>query len=289
MAATKSDQIKRGVVVTGSANGIGRATAEACVARGDRVVLLDIDGDAAARVSNEIGGVGGFACDVANPDDVAAAARMAKELLGDLHLVVHAAGVIGPPRSAVRSAINDLRWVIDVNVVGTMAVAVAFGSLLVDQKVDGHMVFFGSEHSLGVPHLGAAAYTASKHAVLGFADVMRRELPEHVRLSVVCPGIVSTSLWRASERRQDAYGGAKEAPASTGELMQRGMPPERVAQAILDGVAAREFLIVTHGHVLAYAEERIDIVRQAFARQLPDGDDGRYEIAKMTSPRGDRS
>lgn len=272
---------QRGVVVTGGASGIGRATAEACIARGDRVVLFDLDGATTAAVSAEIGAVGGFACDVADPDAVAAAASLSQELLGTIHLVVHAAGVVGPPKSAVRSAIADQRWVIDVNVIGTMAVGGSFGSLLVDQDVAGHLVFFGSEHSLGVPHLGIAAYTASKHAVLGYADVLRRELPEHVGVSVVCPGIVATTLWRSSERRQQAYGGAKQAPTNGGDLMERGMAPEHVAQAILRGVAADEFLIVTHGHVLALAEERGDIVRDAFARQMPDGDDGRYEIARM--------
>ena len=280
-AADSPDPGGRGVVVTGGANGIGRATAEACIALGDRVLLLDLDGGKAAAVSDEIGGADGFECDVADPDAVLASARRAQAVLGTIHLVVHAAGVIGPPRSAVRTSVADQRWVLDVNVIGTIAVAGAFGSLLVDQDVPGHMVFVGSEHSLGVPHVGSAAYTASKHAVLGYADVLRRELPDHVHVSVVCPGIVATSLWRSSERRQAAYGGAQPPPANGATMMQRGMSADQVAQAILRGVDAKEFLIVTHGHVLGLAEERFENVRQAFARQMPDGDDGRYDLARM--------
>ncbi len=277
----------RGVVVTGGASGIGRAVAEACVARGDRVLLFDIDGDAAAAASVDIGGAGGFGCDVADPDAVQAAAATAQRTLGTIELVVHAAGVVGSPRSAVKSSISEQRWVLDVNVLGTIAVAGAFGSMLVAQDHPGHLVFFGSEHSLGVPHLGSAAYTASKHAVLGYVDVLRRELPDHVHVSVVCPGIVATTLWRSGERRQEAYGGATQAPPNTGAMMARGMPAEQVALAILHGVERQEFLIVTHGHVLGLAEERFAAIRDAFANQLPDGDDGRYEMSRIMAAPSD--
>ena len=268
------------VVVTGAASGIGRGIAEAAVQRGDRVVLVDLDGAAAAAVAEDSGAVESLACDVTDPEAVGTAVDRTWTALGGLDLVVHAAGVsVGGPVLDATPA--DLRFVTDVNVLGTFYVAQAFARRLVDQPSPSRIVLVGSEHSLGVPHLYSAAYTASKHAVLGYADVLRRELPEHVGVSVLCPGLVATDLWRSDERRGAAYGGPRQVRASMGRVMESGMPVSEIAAAVLRGVDEDEFLIVTHGHARRHARERFEQIDAAFDRQAPDEADDRYDIRRI--------
>ncbi|GAB2869535.1 hypothetical protein GCM10027026_19900 [Myroides odoratimimus subsp. xuanwuensis] len=254
------------MVVTGATRGIGAAVAAACAERGDRVVGIDLDG-------------ADLACDVADPDQVEAAARAAYDALGGIDLVVHAAGVSVGGRAVTQSAI-DARFVVDVNLLGTVHVAQSFGRRLVAQESPSRLVLVGSEHSLGVPHLYSAVYTATKHAVLGYADVLRRELPDHVGVTVLCPGLVATDLWRSDERRSASYGGPREAGPDSGAVMAQGMPAADVADRLLAGIDAEEFLVVTHGHAVRFAEERWATVRDAFGRQAPDADD-RYALGRL--------
>jgi len=130
----------------------------------------------------------------------------------------------------------------------------------------------GSEHSLGVPHLHGGVYTASKHAVLGLSDVLRRELPSNIGLSVLCPGVVRTEFWNAARHRPEALGGA---PAASDEIAKEvighGMDANEIARRCICGVERGDFLIVTHPHARAFAEERWNLVREAFDAQAPSG------------------
>jgi NAD(P)-dependent dehydrogenase (short-subunit alcohol dehydrogenase family) len=270
----------RNVVVTGGASGIGRAVASACAARGDSVVVLDIDIDAAQRVANEISAVAARECDVADADATAAAASAAFQLLGSVDLVMHAAGVVVSGKTSMETPLQHQRWIIDVNLMGTIHVLAAFVPFMVEQSTPSHIVVTGSENSVGVPHLRAAAYTASKHAVLGYADVLRRELPEHVRLSVLCPGLVATDLWRSPEHRQVTYGGADPPHEGAGAMMALGMPADEVAAAVLRGIEQGEFLIMSHDHLRDLAKERYDAIVAAIDRQVPDLG-GRYALDRV--------
>lgn len=255
------------VVITGATHGIGRAVAEACIARGDRVLGIDLAGS-------------DIACDISDPTQVEFATAAAFDELGSVDVVVHAAGVSVSGR-AVSATPDDARFVVDVNLLGSMYVAQSFGRRLIAQSSPSRIVFVGSEHSLGVPHLYSAMYTATKHAVLGYADVLRRELPDQVRVSVLCPGLVATDLWRSEARRPEAYGGPRNVDPSSGTLVAQGMAAEEVASRLLAGIAADEFLIVTHDHARRYADERYAAVAGAFERQAPDAGDDRYALGRL--------
>jgi NAD(P)-dependent dehydrogenase (short-subunit alcohol dehydrogenase family) len=71
----------------------------------------------------------------------------------------------------------------------------------------GWLLVTASEHSVGVPHPGNGAYTISKHAVLGLADVLRSELPSQIGISALIPGLVATGLSRSGIHRPIAFGG----------------------------------------------------------------------------------
>jgi len=223
-------------------------------------------------------------CDVADPDSVAEAAEAAMAHLGDVSFVMHAAGVVLSGDTSLGTPLQHQRWVFDVNVMGTIHVLATFVPRLVAQSLTSTIVVTGSENSLGTPHIRAAAYTASKQAVLGYADVVRRELPEHVRLKVLCPGIVATDLWRSSERRQGAYGGAAPAQVGAGAGMALGMPPEDVAAAVMRGLELDDFLIMSHDHVRELARERYELIIGAVDRQVPDLG-GRYALSRIAELR----
>jgi NAD(P)-dependent dehydrogenase (short-subunit alcohol dehydrogenase family) len=149
-----------------------------------------------------------------------------------------------------------------------------FGRRFIDQGLPAHIVNTGSENSLGVAHTNAAVYTASKHAALGLSDVLRRELPDFIGVSILCPGIVHTDLQRAARNRPDRYGGSVHhdpRPLPPGI----GLPPDEIGSRVVEAIENGSFYIVTHPPVRELVQERTAELLAAFDAQAPrfDGDD----------------
>jgi NAD(P)-dependent dehydrogenase (short-subunit alcohol dehydrogenase family) len=254
--------------------------------RGADVAVADIELDAAEQVAAEVAAEGvrsvAIAADVTRPEDVTALADEAWRVFGSVQLLFNNAGVIQAPRRLVETTRADFDWCFAVNVGGVMNCIREFAPRFLASGTRCWIVNTGSEHSLGVPHLYSGLYTATKHAVLGLSDVLRRELPEHVGVSVLCPGIVESTLWRASERRQERFGGAVPADPAAAATMQMGLPAEQVAQAVIAGVEAGNFYILTHPHVVEYARSRWQELEEAFAAQAPryPGDEA-YDVNEI--------
>ncbi len=274
----------KSAVVTGGGNGIGRAICLALAGEGVNVAVADIEADAARGVAGEAAELGvqaiGVATDVTDEASVAALADAAWEAFGSVEILVNNAGVAQNSMPLARTSAQDLDWIFAVNVGGAMNGVRVFAPRFLASGGPCRIVNTASEHALGVPHLGGGLYTASKHALLGLSDVLRRELPDPVQVSVLCPGIVESTLWRASERRQDSFGGASPAPETAGAFMsQVGMPAEEVAAAAVEGIRQGRFFIVTHPHAVKFAESRWEEIGRAFAEQAPrrEGDE-RYDL-----------
>ncbi len=274
-------------VVTGGGNGIGAAICEAFAGAGCNVVVADLEYDAAEKVAEAVKARDvrslPLAVDVTSEESVTKLADVAFDTFGSVEILVNNAGVAQPTKPLYETTSADLDWVMSVNLGGVMNGIRAFVPRFIDAGAPAYVVNTGSEHCLGVPHLGGGLYTASKHAILGLSDVLRRELPDHVGLSVLCPGIVASSLWRSSERRQDSFGGSESAAAQVGEFMQSvGMPAAEVAGRVLEGIRDETFYIMTHSYAVGLAEERWQDISAAFAEQAPrqDGDD-KYDLRKM--------
>jgi len=271
-------------VVTGGGNGIGKALCTALAEAGANVVIADIELDAAEAVKAEISATGArclaLAVDVTDEGSVTRMRDAAQEAFGSVDLLVNNAGVMHPTKPLFETSSADLEWVMSVNVGGVMNGIRSFVPLFIEQGTPAWILNTASEHSLGVPHLGGGLYTASKHAVLGLSDVLRRELPEHIGVSVLCPGIVGTTLWKASERRQDRYGGAEAGSEQAGAAMQHiGMPVEDVAEATIRGLEEENFLMVRRPHAVECGKSRWDEIESAFATQAPrfEGDE-KYDL-----------
>lgn len=254
-------------VVTGAASGIGRAIAEELVARGAQVLLSDIDASQLSAVCAELGSaVSWRVCDVSDYAQVEALAAATQERLGGCDLVFVNAGVIASGKF-VKLKPEEVEWILGVNVRGAWSTAAIFAQMMQAQPEGGHVVFTGSEHSLGLQHAGAAAYTASKHAVLGLAEVLRAEASESLKVSILCPGLVSTAL--GSGPRPTGVGEAPRQNEGSKAIQALGMEASEVACRTLDGVARGDFYIVTHPHAVAAAQRRFTEIEQAFADQAP--------------------
>jgi NAD(P)-dependent dehydrogenase (short-subunit alcohol dehydrogenase family) len=203
---------------------------------------------------------------------MAALAASLLEDLGGVDVIFANAGVaIGGKLEEV--SVTDADWMISVNFLGIVNAARAFVPHLraaAEQGRDARFVITGSEHSLGIPSIGAAnVYTGTKHGALGLADVMRSDLAgSGVKVSVLCPGIVATNIFDARANRSDRFGGAAPmAPAAfdqaKGFMDRAGQAPELTAQLCFEGLDRGDFLIITDPQIGAFARKRMAEIEAA--------------------------
>lgn len=196
------------VLITGAAQGIGRATALALVRRGCDVVLTDLRGDlleaavaelraqAGSLSSQRIPVVAAFPLDVT---DEAAILNLRDEIhrtLGPVDVLVNNAGLVFGG-SFLNVPLARHRTTYEVNTLGLVAMTHAFLPDLIARPA-GHLVNIASASAyIGLPY--GTTYASSKWAVLGFSDGIRLELEElghrHVRVTTICPSFVSTGLF----------------------------------------------------------------------------------------------
>lgn len=273
-------------LIMGGGNGIGRATALALAAKGTNVVVVDVDIDAAKAVAKDVEALNVrasvFQVDVADETAIEHLADAVWEAYGSVEILFNNVGVLQPSKPLLKTTAEDFDWLFSVNVGGMMNAIRIIGSRMAAADQPGWIVNTGSEHSFGVPHKYSGLYTATKHAVLGLSDVLAQELPDHIGVSVLCPGLVNTTLWRSKQRRQNQFGGAEEVPDTDGALMALGIPAEEVATRVVKAIESEEFYILTHSHVVEFAERRWDAIEKAFSTQTPrtEGDE-RYLVGNL--------
>ncbi len=187
----------QGVLITGAGSGIGRETAFEFAGEGGVVACADVDIEMAKRTTEEITKKGGrahaFVCDVTKPQSVTACVDAAAKTIGRLDVLLNSAGIreISP---VLELSHEQFQKVMDVNVTGTFLMSQAFGRHLVKAGKGGAIVNIAS--TLGVTAApNRAAYTASKHAVVGLTKEMAMELgAKGIRVTAVGPGVTRTPL-----------------------------------------------------------------------------------------------
>ncbi|MBV9846369.1 MAG: SDR family NAD(P)-dependent oxidoreductase [Kutzneria sp.] len=177
-------------VVTGAANGIGQALAEALHARGARLILADVDDDALAMTVTRLGATGVLA-DVSDPAAMSALAAQAPQA----RLICLNAGVVGQSLGAPWEVPPD-DWdrVFAVNVGGVVNGLRAFVPALLASGEPAHVLITASLAGLAV-FPGGGAYGPSKHAVTAIAQHAAMALAgTSVRVSMICPALVATGM-----------------------------------------------------------------------------------------------
>jgi len=197
-------------LITGSAGGIGSATAHSFAAEGACVVVTDIDGDGALKDADAIGDVAvAVTADVTDEASIVAAFREAVLAFGGVDIVVSNAGIASSaPITETTLAIWDRNH--DILARGYFLVAREAARTLIDQGTGGSIVFIGSKNALA-PGKGAAAYSAAKAAELHLARCLAEELGGHgIRVNTVNPDAVleGSRIWDSAwrEERARAYG-----------------------------------------------------------------------------------
>jgi NAD(P)-dependent dehydrogenase (short-subunit alcohol dehydrogenase family) len=239
------------VVITGASTGIGWATAKLLLTRGFRVfgsVRKQADAD---RLRSEFGAnFTPLLFDVTDEAAVLAAAREVRAALNGETLagLVNNAGiaVAGP---VMGLAADEFRRQLDVNVIGPIIATQAFGPLLgADPSLKGakgRIVMISSVAGKnGNPLL--SAYSASKHAIEGLSESLRREMMLFgIDVIIVAPGAVKTPIWsKADEVDISGYRNSPFFPALekirkfTRQLGENGLPPEKIAEAIVGALTS---------------------------------------------------
>jgi NAD(P)-dependent dehydrogenase (short-subunit alcohol dehydrogenase family) len=195
-------------IVTGGASGLGAATARELAGGGARVTIVDQDARGGAALAAEIGGR--FAeADITNEDGVTAAIDGAVEAHGPLRILIHCAGIGGPPiRTAGRKGpypLDVFRKLIEINLIGAfnvtrLAAHAMIGTEPLARGERGVIVNTASINALDGP-VGTIAYTAAKAGVVGMTLTLARDLARKgVRACAIAPGNFDTPMLTAAPK-----------------------------------------------------------------------------------------
>ena len=233
-------------VITGAGSGIGRALATTFAAAGASVVAGDLSEAGVAETVSAIRASGdvavGVTADVSTTSGVEVLVDAARTF-GPVDVFVANAGITG---ASGLGAESDWDRIIDVNLRAHIRAA---DRLIPEWLARGHGYFVAVASAAGLlTQLGAAGYSVTKHAAVGFAEWLSITYGDRgIGVSCVCPMGVDTPLLNDMVSADDALGRlAGAAVRQAGEVVS----PERVAELTVEAVAAERFLVLPHPVVL---------------------------------------
>lgn len=225
-------------LVTGAGSGIGRASAKLMAREGARIAALGHTEDELREAVEEIrqGGADAIAlvADISDPDQMQEAVQQIIGKWGRLDIVFANAGINGVWAPIEDLEVEEWKNTLDINLTGTfLTIKCAVphlrkqrGSIIVTSSVNGTRMFSNT---------GASAYATSKAGQVALVKMLAPELGPHgVRINVICPGAIETSIGDNTEQRNlDGAGLPVEFPE--GEIPLGGEPgsSEQVAQLVL--------------------------------------------------------
>ncbi len=195
----------------------------------------------------------GVVTDVSKADSVGELCRRTLETYGKVHILCNNAGVVGEAPLIWESEKNDWEWIFGVNFWGVVHGIAAFLPIMIGQDEEGHVVNTASIAGLAI---GGGIYGASKHAVVSVSESLYLQLGamnSKVKVSVLCPGFVSTRIFDAARNRptnlQPARGlDPAENPDQYNQLkalFESGLPPRDVAEMVVEAIREERLYILT--------------------------------------------
>ena len=219
----------KAAVITGAASGIGKAVAEVLAAAGAHVVLGDLNEEGGAAAAAEIRGRGQkadfFRLDVTDLASIADFANKSYAACGHVDIVANVAGW-GKIQPFVENTPDFWRKVIDINLLGPVAVTRAFLDKMVAAGTGGKIVTVASDAGR-VGSLGETVYSGAKGGAIAFTKGLAREMARYnITVNCVCPGPTDTPLMAAvPEKHREAF--IRATP------MRRLAKPSEIADAVL--------------------------------------------------------
>ena len=234
------------VVVTGGADGIGRAMCERFHNEGAKhVVVADIDGAKAEAVARSVNGTA-FACDVSREADIVGMVEQTESRIGPIALFCSNAGVVdrnADPKDVGSSTNEAWAHSIGVNVMAHVYAARACLPRMTARK-SGYFLNTASAAGL-LSQIGSAVYAVTKHAAVAFAEILAITHREQgIRVSVLAPQGVDTALLRSGRQGPQHLDGV--------------LTPEKVADDVIVGLEQEIFLILPHPQVLTYMRNKTE-------------------------------
>jgi NAD(P)-dependent dehydrogenase (short-subunit alcohol dehydrogenase family) len=226
------------VIVTGGANGIGRALCRRFAAEKARAVIVaDLHPGIAAQVASEIGGIP-FRVDVANEADIVELVKFTEDKYGAIDLFCSNAGIM--VKGGVEVPDHDWQHIWEVNVRAHIHAARAVLPGMI-ARGQGYLLQTASAAGL-LTQIGSAPYAVTKHAAVGFAEWLAvTHYEQGIRVSVLCPQGVRTNMLEGASK------------TGVGALLRdTALEPEQVADAVIKGLAEEKFLILPHPEVAEY-------------------------------------
>jgi NAD(P)-dependent dehydrogenase (short-subunit alcohol dehydrogenase family) len=266
----------RVAVVTGAASGIGRGMVENFIEAGMKVVLADIDEErlqtTVKTFKDSDADVLGVPMDVSKADQVKALADKTMETYGAVHVLCNNAGVGLGWRSSWETPLEGWNWVLGVNLMGVIYGAHYFMPIMLKQDTEAHIVNTSSLAGL-ITNTFNIPYGVSKHGVVALTESMHIELllrGAKVKVSVLCPGPVSTDIFNSSLSNRPSNVPLPPDPTKEEAVfrdayiiwIERGLDPKAVGKQVLEAIKEERLYLTTAPELDHYVEQRMENVTE---------------------------
>lgn len=232
------------ILVTGGANGIGKALCERFAAEGaEKIFVADLDFENAKRVAESVNGKA-FKLNVGDEANCKAVIDEILDKAGRIDLICSNAGIAGA--AGCLEVENEIwREIYEINVLSHVYLArAAFPSMI--ERGEGIFLITASAAGL-LTHFEAAPYSVSKHAAVALAENLAIEYYEKgIKTLCLCPQGVRTAMIQSAEGEPENF------------LAAEAITPEECAEAVVKGLETENFLILPHKEVAHYIVKKAE-------------------------------
>lgn len=275
---------QKAVLITGASTGIGRHATETLAAKG-YFVYAGARKQADLDALNKIPNVQAIRLDVTKQEEIDAAVETVRKSGRGLYGLVNNAGIGSTAGPLIEADVDNIRWVLDVNVFGVISVTQAFAPLIIESK--GRITTIGSIAGI-LTWVGGGDYTMSKHAIEAFSDVLTQEMARFdVHASVIQPGNYRSNISSSNRERRgelteaqkkspyaEYYAGGREGSADRSQYKDPGEVSAAIEHALFDPIPKIRYMVVpsreeaswTIGRTLQRVAERNEGQEHAFSR-----------------------